>query len=67
MVDVVVVRLDSTNIVYYLSPNCLELNKNDLVVVDSDNGLQIGTVVKPNYKEKEENLVCSMRLQLQTR
>ena len=61
MLDVVVVRLDSTNIVYYLSPNCLDLNKNDLVVIDSDNGLQLGTVVKTNYKEKEENLVLPLK------
>ena len=25
--DVVVVRLESTNFIYYLSPNCLDLNK----------------------------------------
>ena len=56
MLDVVVVRLNSSNFVYYLSPNLLELKKNDLVVIDTDNGLQIGTVVKANYKEKEENL-----------
>ena len=61
MLDVVVVRLDSTNFVYYLSPNCLELNKNDLVVIDSDNGLQLGTVVKANYKEKEDNLVLPLQ------
>ena len=56
MLDVVVVRLNSSNFVYYLSPNSLELKKNDLVVFDTDNGLQIGTVVKETYQEKEENL-----------
>ena len=33
MLDVVVVRLNSSNLVYYLSPNCMEFAKNDLVVV----------------------------------
>ena len=61
MLDVVVVRLNSSNFVYYLSPNLLELKKNDLVVIDTDNGLQIGTVVKANYKEKEENLDLSLQ------
>ena len=56
MVDVVVVRLNSSNLVYYLSPNCMEFAKNDLVVIDSENGIQLGTVVKANYKEKEDNL-----------
>ena len=54
MVDVVVVRLNSSNLVYYLSPNCMEFAKNDLVVIDSENGMQLGTVVKANYKEQEE-------------
>ena len=61
MLDVVVVRLNSSNFVYYLSPNLLELKKNDLVVIDTYNGLQIGTVVKANYKEKEENLDLSLQ------
>ena len=56
MVDVVVVRLNSSNLVYYLSPNCMEFAKNDSVVIDSENGIQLGTVVKANYKEKEDNL-----------
>ena len=36
MVDVVVVRLNSSNLVYYLSPNSLDLNKNDSVVFESE-------------------------------
>ena len=60
MLDVVVVRLNSSNFVYYLSPNCLILKKNDTVVINTDNGLQIGTVVKENYREKEENLVLPL-------
>lgn len=61
MLDVVVIRLDSTNLVYYLSPNCLDLEKNDKVIIDSDNGLQLGVVVKANYKEKEDNLVLPLQ------
>lgn len=56
MVDVVVVRLKSTKGIFYISPNLIELKKGDLVVFETDNGLQLGEVCKDVYKEKTENL-----------
>lgn len=56
MIDVVVVRLKAAKGIYYVSPNLVELNKGDLVVFETENGLQLGEVCKDIYKEKQENL-----------
>lgn len=61
MVDVVVVKSSSTKAIYYLSPNCLELNNNDFVVFETENGLQLGNVCKSSYKEKQDNLVLPLQ------
>ena len=60
MVDVVVVSCDDTNSVYYLSPNSLELKKNDKVVFETENGQFMGTVCKETYQEKSKNLVLPL-------
>lgn len=56
MIDVVVIRLKATKGIYYVSPNLNEVKKGDLVVFESENGLQLGEVCKDIYKEKQENL-----------
>ena len=56
MIDVVVVRLKATKGIYYVSPNLIELKKGDLVVFETENGLQLGEVCRDLYKEKQENL-----------
>ena len=56
MIDVVVVRLKATNGIYYVSPNLIELEKGNIVVFETENGLQVGEVCKDIYKEKQENL-----------
>ena len=56
MIDVVVVRLKATKGIYYVSPNMLDLVKGNLVVFETENGLQLGEVCKDVYKEKQENL-----------
>ncbi len=56
MIDVVVVRLKATKGIYYVSPNMLELKRGDLVVFETDNGLQLGEVCKDIYKEKQDNV-----------
>lgn len=56
MIDVVVVRLKVTKGIYYVSPNMLELVCGDLVVFETENGLQLGEVCKNIYEEKAENL-----------
>lgn len=60
MIDVVVVRLKATKGIYYVSPNLLELSKGNVVVFETENGLQIGEVCKDIYKEKQENLDLSL-------
>lgn len=56
MIDVVVIRLKITKGIYFVSPNLIELKKGDLVVFETENGLQLGEVCKDIYKEKQENL-----------
>ena len=56
MIDVVVVRLKATKGIYYVSPNLIELENGNVVVFETENGLQIGEVCKDIYKEKQENL-----------
>ena len=55
--DVVVVNIKNTGNFYYLSPGDLVLSKGMFVVIDTENGLQIGKVCKDVYSEKIENLV----------
>lgn len=56
MVDVVVVRLKTTKGIFYVSPNLIELKKGDVVVFETENGIQLGEVCKDVYTEKEENV-----------
>ena len=56
MIDVAVVRLKVTQGIYYVSPNLVDVKKGDLVVFETENGIQLGEVCKDIYKEKQENL-----------
>ena len=60
MIDVVVVSVRHTGNTYYLSPGHWNLKKNDKVVIDTENGLQVGVLIKEKYKEKSENLVLPL-------
>lgn len=60
MVDVVIVSIDETKNIYYLSPNSFNLNLNDRVIFETDNGLFSGRVIKANYVENENNLVLPL-------
>ena len=60
MIDVVVVNSIQSKNKYYLSPNSLELKKNNLVLFETENGMLLGTVCKENYKEKEANLILPL-------
>ncbi len=60
MVDVVIVSIDETKNIYYLSPNSLNLTLNDKVIFGTDNGLFSGRVIKANYLENESNLVLPL-------
>ena len=56
MIDVVVVGISFSKSIFYLSPNSLELKKGDKVVIDTENGECLGTVLKEVYKENSSNL-----------
>ena len=60
MVEVVVAIVPETKIVYYLSPNSLELKIGDNIIFETDNGLFSGCILKEKYEEKEENLVLPL-------
>lgn len=61
MVSLVAVRLKSTKGMFFLEPNNLSLSVGDIVVIETDNGLQLGEVCRSNYKEKKENLVLPLK------
>ena len=59
MLDVVVVRLKATKCIYFLSPNCLDLKKGMLVVIETENGVHncgIDTVL--DNLEKDIRSLC---------
>ncbi len=60
MYDVVGVLLNNSNELSYFSPNNLELQENDIVIVDTENGQQIGTVKKANYQESKDNVLLPL-------
>ena len=60
MIDVVIVSIKHTGNIYYLSPGDWKLKKGDLVVIETENGLQVGNVVKEKYKEQLENLILPL-------
>lgn len=61
MFDVVVVSFNNSNTVDYLLYGDLVLKRDNIVVVDTDNGLQLAVVKKEGYKEKKENLVLPLK------
>lgn len=56
MVNVLPVRLKATKGLYFISPGEFNLKIGDVVVFESENGLQLGEVCKNVYEEKEENV-----------
>lgn len=60
MIDAVVVSDVYTKNIYYLSPNSLDLIKDNIVIFEGDGGLLVGKVLKSNYQEKSENLVLPL-------
>ena len=61
MFDVVVVSFNNSNTVDYLLYGDLVLKRDNIVVVDTENGLQLAVVKKEGYKEKKENLVLPLK------
>ncbi len=60
MIEVVVVSLLTTKSKYYLSADGLDIHQDDFVVIETEYGLQIGTVIKERYREKKQNLVLPL-------
>lgn len=61
MIEVVVVKVEETGIIYFLSPNLLELKKNDVVIFESENSLFDGKVIREKYSEDKKNLDLPLR------
>ena len=61
MYDVVVVSFCNNKTIDYLLHGDLDLKRGNLVVVDTDNGLQLAIVKKESYNEKKENLVLPLK------
>ena len=61
MFDVVVVSFNNSKSLDYLLHGDLILKRGNIVVVDTDNGLQLAVVKKESYKEKKENLVFPLK------
>ena len=56
MYDVVGIVLNNSDELNYYSPNSLPLKEKDVVIVNTENGLQIGVVKKGVYQESKDNL-----------
>lgn len=61
MFEIIAVSFDSSPNKYYFSPNKLKLRKNDRVIVEKENGIDIGTCKTNIIKEKKENLVLPLK------
>ncbi len=61
MYDVIAVSFDSSPNRYYFATNNLKLKKSDKVIVEMENGLEIGTCKSSVFSEKKENLVFPLK------
>ena len=60
MIDVVGVTLKKNGKIYYFSPNKLNLKKGTTVIVETERGLQFGTVEISNTKIDSKSLKSSL-------
>lgn len=61
MYDVVKVSFDNTNRVYWFAINNIFVNLGDKIVVDSERGIQIGTVASDIQRVSEEKLIFPLK------
>ena len=61
MYNVVGVKLPFSNTIYYFSTNELDIDSGNKVIVETENGFQIGVCVVKPKDEKEENLVLPLK------
>ena len=60
MSEVVCVRVEELDTIFYLSPNDLSLIRGDIVIFEVDDTLLYGKVCKEKYSEKNKNLVLPL-------
>ncbi|MFA5602306.1 MAG: stage 0 sporulation family protein [Bacilli bacterium] len=61
MKEVVGVRFKGNGKIYYFSPGNLKINKDDVVIVNTDKGLQLGEVATNIKNIKKENLILPVK------
>lgn len=62
MIELVVVIVEPSKSIYYLDPNGLKLEVKDKVVINTEYGKFIGTVLKSNYLEEKDNLLLPLNI-----
>lgn len=61
MYNVIGIKLDFSNAIYFFSPNTFDVKKGDCVIVSTEQGLQFGVCVTDIKKEKDKNLVLPLK------
>ncbi len=61
MTEVISLKFKEGGRVYYFSPNSLKLEVGDMVVVETANGLSIGTVAKSNHMVEDDNIMSPLK------
>lgn len=61
MHNVIGVKMDFSNSIYYFSPNAKDVKKGDKVIVSTEQGLQFGVCVTDIKKEEDKNLVLPLK------
>ena len=61
MFDIVAVSFPNSTNKYYFSSNNLPIKKNDKVIVEIENKLEMGTCKTNVFKEKKENIVFPLK------
>jgi len=61
MYNVTAIEFDDSNRIYYFSNNDIELKEKDVVVVETERGLQIGVVKKANIEISKDKIVLPLK------
>ena len=61
MTEVISLKFKDGGRIYYFSPNGLKLENGDMAVVETANGLSIGTVSKGNHQVEDDNIAAPLK------
>ena len=61
MTEVISLKFKEGGRIYYFSPNGLKLETGDMAVVETANGLSIGTVSKGNHQVEDDNIAAPLK------